>query len=185
MPLHISNNLFYPVCAITPILQPQFQPFPFFSVKELAITKNSNAMLGNSNIWPSRKCGIILPVSVSVMPQGLSELNLYRSILGTNGNHIFMALLRSKRISGFFFFCTFYNGIIRACVHACSVIQSYSTLWDPLDCSLPGSVNFSGKNTRVDCHFLLQGIFPTQGSKPNLPCLLLFLPSPLNHQGSP
>ena len=24
--------------------------------------------------------------------------------------------------------------------------------------------NFPGKNTRVGCHFLLQGIFPTQGS---------------------
>ena len=26
-----------------------------------------------------------------------------------------------------------------------------------------------GKNTRVGCHFLLQGIFPTQGSNPGLP----------------
>ena len=29
--------------------------------------------------------------------------------------------------------------------------------------------DFSGKNTGVGCHFLLQGIFPTQGSTP---CLL-------------
>ena len=29
-----------------------------------------------------------------------------------------------------------------------------------------------GKNTRVDCHFLLQGIFPTQGSSPGLLHLL-------------
>ena len=28
--------------------------------------------------------------------------------------------------------------------------------------------NFPGKNTGVDCHFLLQGIFPTQGSNPSL-----------------
>ena len=28
------------------------------------------------------------------------------------------------------------------------------------------------KNTRVGCHFLLQGIFPTQGSNPYLLCLL-------------
>ena len=36
----------------------------------------------------------------------------------------------------------------------------------------PLSMDFPGKNTGVDCHFLLQGIFPTQGS--NLlwsPCL--------------
>ena len=34
------------------------------------------------------------------------------------------------------------------------------------DCSLPGSTvhgNFPGKSTGVGCHFLLQGIFPTQG----------------------
>ena len=36
---------------------------------------------------------------------------------------------------------------------------------DPMDCSLPGSSVrgiFPGKNTGVDCHVLLQGIFPTQ-----------------------
>ena len=40
------------------------------------------------------------------------------------------------------------------------------------------------KNTGVGCHFLLQGIFPTQGS--NL-CLLNWQAdsSPLSHQGSP
>ena len=32
----------------------------------------------------------------------------------------------------------------------------------------PLSMNFSGKNTRVGCHFLLQGIFPTQRSNPHL-----------------
>ena len=32
----------------------------------------------------------------------------------------------------------------------------------------PLSVDSPGKNTRVDCHFLLQVIFRTQGSKPHL-----------------
>ena len=32
--------------------------------------------------------------------------------------------------------------------------------------------NFPGKNTGVGCHFLLQGIFPTQGSNPHLLRLL-------------
>ena len=31
---------------------------------------------------------------------------------------------------------------------------------------------FPGKNTGVGCHFLLQEIFPTQGSNPHLLCLL-------------
>ena len=32
--------------------------------------------------------------------------------------------------------------------------------------------NFPGKNTGMGCHFLLQGIFPTQGSNPHLLHLL-------------
>ena len=32
----------------------------------------------------------------------------------------------------------------------------------------PPSMGFSKKNTRVGCHFLLQGIFPSQGSNPGL-----------------
>ena len=54
-----------------------------------------------------------------------------------------------------------------------SVCESRSvclTLYNIMDCSLPGSCpwNSLGKNTRVSCHSLLQGIFPTQGSKPGL-----------------
>ena len=41
-----------------------------------------------------------------------------------------------------------------------------------------------GKNTGVGCHFLLQGIFPTQGSNPGLPHCRQTL-FPLSHQGSP
>ena len=53
----------------------------------------------------------------------------------------------------------------------CSVTQSCPTLCDPVDCSPPGSSclwNFPGKNIGVGCHFLLQGIFPTQESNPGL-----------------
>ena len=41
-----------------------------------------------------------------------------------------------------------------------------------------------GKSTRVGCHFLLQGIFPSQGSNP---CLLHWQADslPLSHQGRP
>ena len=53
--------------------------------------------------------------------------------------------------------------------------QLCPTPCDPMDCGpLGSSVHgiFSGKNAGVGCHFLLQGIFPTQGS--NL-CLLHLL----------
>ena len=56
--------------------------------------------------------------------------------------------------------------------HAYSVAQSHLTYCDPVDCSLcyaSLSMEFSRQNTGVDCHFLLQRIFLTQGLKP---CLL-------------
>ena len=51
------------------------------------------------------------------------------------------------------------------------IAQLCLTLCIPMDCSLPGfSVHgiFPGKNARMNCHFLLQGIFPTQGLNPGL-----------------
>ena len=42
---------------------------------------------------------------------------------------------------------------------------------DPMDCSPPGSSVHGispGKNTGMGCHFLLQRIFPNQGSNPSL-----------------
>ena len=56
-------------------------------------------------------------------------------------------------------------------------LQSCRTLRDPMDCNPSGSSvhrNSPGKNTGMGCHFLLQGIFPTQGSNPCLFCLLLW-----------
>ena len=54
------------------------------------------------------------------------------------------------------------------CVCVCA--QLCPTLCSPMDCSMPGSsVHWiSRKNTRVGCHFLLQGIFLIQGSNPHL-----------------
>ena len=61
--------------------------------------------------------------------------------------------------------------------------KSRSTLCNPMDYSLPGSLSpwdFPGKNTGVGCHFLPQRIFLTQGSNP---CLLLWQVDslPLSH----
>ena len=69
------------------------------------------------------------------------------------------------------------------------VTQSCPTLCDPMDCSLPGSsvhgiLQARVLSTGVDCHFLLQGIFPTQGSNLGLPHCRQMLYH-LSHQGSP
>ena len=54
------------------------------------------------------------------------------------------------------------------------ITQSCLTLCDPVDSSLQGSSIhgiLQAENTGVDCHSILQGIFPTQGLNPGvLPC---------------
>ena len=70
----------------------------------------------------------------------------------------------------------------------CLVAQLYPTFCDPIDCNPPGSSvhgDSSGKNNGGGCSFLLQGIFPTQGSNPGLlHCRLIFF-LPASDQGSP
>ena len=56
-----------------------------------------------------------------------------------------------------------------------------------IDHQAPPSMGFPSKNSGVGCHFLLQGVFQTQGSNS---CLLHFLhwqvdSLPLSHLGSP
>ena len=73
-----------------------------------------------------------------------------------------------------------------ACMRA-KLLQSCLTLCNPMDCSPPGSSvhgGSPGKNTRMGCHALLQGIFQTQGSNPGLPHCRQVLYR-LSHQGSP
>ena len=69
----------------------------------------------------------------------------------------------------------------------CLVAQSCPTLYDTMDCNPPCSSvhgESPGQNTEVDCHALLQGIFPTQGLNPGLPHCRWILYH-LSHRGSP
>ena len=63
--------------------------------------------------------------------------------------------------------------ILSACV--LSRLSCVRLFCGPVDCSPPGSSvhgDSPGKNTRVGCHALFQGIFPTQGPDLRLLCLL-------------
>ena len=56
------------------------------------------------------------------------------------------------------------NGTPLGC--CCLVYKSWLTLCDTMDYRLPGSsFDFPGKDTRLGCHFLLQGIFPPTGCR--------------------
>ena len=68
----------------------------------------------------------------------------------------------------------------------CLVTQLCLTLCTPMDCRPPGSSVHAaspGKNTRVGCHDLLQGIFLTQQLNPGLLHCRWILYH-LSHQGS-
>ena len=85
------------------------------------------------------------------------------------------------------------HGIARSCgVCMCSQsaqsLQSCPTLCDPMDCSpLDSSVHATLQARILESVALLQGIFPTQGLKQFLPCLLHWQADswPLSHPGSP
>ena len=95
------------------------------------------------------------------------------------------SILRHKHVA----WCCFGSKLLfcegGTCVCAQS-LQSRLTLWNPMDVSPSGSSDHGdspGKNTGVDCHALLQGIFPIQGLKLCLLCHWLFIP--LSHREAP
>ena len=53
-------------------------------------------------------------------------------------------------------------------VKSLSCVQLFVTRWSVAH-QAPQSMEFSSKSPGVGCHFLLQGIFPTQGLNPGLP----------------
>ena len=80
------------------------------------------------------------------------------------------------------------RGACQAYISAlCLLAELCPTLCDPMDYSPQGSSIHGispGKNIGVNCHGLLQGIFPPQGSNPGLPHCRQIL-CQLSYQGSP
>ena len=71
------------------------------------------------------------------------------------------------------------------CAVLCLVAQSCPTLCNPMEpARLLCPWGSPGKNTRVGCHALFQGIFPIQGSNPGLP-YCRWIVHHLSHQESP
>ena len=67
--------------------------------------------------------------------------------------------------------------VVCVCVCLCVCAHTCPALCDPIYCSPPGSSVhgiFQAGSTEVGCHFLLQGIFLTQGLNVPLLCLLLW-----------
>ena len=75
------------------------------------------------------------------------------------------------------------NNVLHSEVKSLSHVRLFATPWTVAH-GLLGPWDFPGKSTGVGCHFLLQGIFLTQGSNPGLPHCRQMLYH-LSHQGSP
>ena len=76
-----------------------------------------------------------------------------------------------SRMKGSVYVCVCVCVCARARARARSVVSSSATPWT-VAARLLCPWNFPGKNTGVGCLFLLMGIFPTQGSNPNVLHLL-------------
>ena len=130
-------------------------------------------------------------MGLGVAVQSLSHLQLFVTP-GTAAHHNPLSSTISQKNESYrpkieasadlHFFWIFH--VIHCC---CLVARSCLTLCHLLYCSPPGSSvhgDSPGRNTEVDCHALLCGIFPDPGIKALSPALQLES-LPLSHQGSP
>ena len=89
------------------------------------------------------------------------------------------------------FFCIVYpsNVLLVWCLFAqvLSPVWLFVISWTVAHQAFLSMEFFSGKNSALGCDFLLQGIFPTQGLYPPVPCLLHWQATclPLSHLSSP
>ena len=109
----------------------------------------------------------------------------YWACTHTQSINIWWNLINDMSSAVFSVECT---GICNLLCHMlCLVTQLCPTLCHLMDSSLLGSSvhrDSPGKNSRVNCHALLQGIFSTQGSNPGFHNCRWIL-YPLSYQGSP
>ena len=132
-------------------------------VSHVASTDSRHAEL--SSYWPNGLSCVL--ACVIFLHQGRSVIESMSPALA--GRLLFTAPPRKPLI---YFLRVQGKKDIQSLVFLCNQSLSPVPLFcDPMDCSPPGSSvhsfvqgNFSSKNTRVGCRFLLRGIFLTQGS---------------------
>jgi len=116
-------------------------------------------------------------------PQGLPFIGSHHRCIGVvrfmacchRKEHLFLA--HTKSLFGLVV------GLHPPLIHLCFGFIFPASAW-PIAHEAPLSMHSPGKNTGVGFHFLLQGIFPNQGSDLGLPQCRQILYH-LSHQGSP
>ena len=147
----------------------KFTTIPEMSWWCLTYCSNSEMVI-RIELWRKRVlCEFKVYTENSYIP-GCIFSNLGRRIL----------LFSNSVVSWFFFF--FQSFWVSEWVKSLSHVRLFVTPWTVAH-QAPPSMGFSRKSTGVGCHFVLQGIFLTQGLNPGLPhCRQTFYH--LSHHGS-
>ena len=98
-----------------------------------------------------------------------------------------MTTAKSLHISGTHFLYVQDSCFCLFVIKSLSRVRFFATTWT-IDCQTSLSMGFSRQEYWSGCHFLLQGLFPTQRLNPHLLCLLHWQGGSLCHQvhlGSP
>lgn len=69
-----------------------------FSMPEITINKNSDAVPGNGNIRRTWKHLVVFPIAQSTVPERLAKKDFRLSVLGPDMAHVLMTLLFSQDI---------------------------------------------------------------------------------------
>ena len=128
--------------------------------------------------WLQSPSAVILePQKIKSLTVSIVSPSIFQEVMGLDAMILVFWVLSFKptfSLSSFTFIKRLFSSSSLSAISEVKwseVAQSCPTLCDPMDCSLPGSSIhgiFLARTLKWVCHFLLQGIFPTQGSNPGL-----------------
>ena len=151
------------------ILFKLYEP-PCYSWNILNCTPSSEHLLSLCSLWNA-------PPQISTRLLSLAFSNHFSNLICST-RPIWSIFLIKKHAQLSQLHLTSSLGFSPVCVYVCVHTHARSVVSDALQfhALVPTRLlcprGFSGKNSGGGCHFLFQGIFPTQGSNPHLLCLL-------------
>ena len=118
-------------------------------------------------------------VSQKILLEAWKEFWIIKSAVGLVKSHHFLKVCQTNILYSkntlprrYVLFCIIHASLPMSLLFSCSVVSDSVSPWTVPHQAPLCPWDFSSKNTRMGCHFLLQGTFPTKGSSPRLQRLL-------------